>query len=918
MRKRVICRTLALAMAAMMAVPQAGVTTMAATKVTKTRQTQASAKDAEELKTGVEITKVKVGKDYLNNIYGIVFPEIQRGQYADVSKEAKEYGEAIYNQGSIIVNGDTYGFLSNEDDEKKVYEVNYDGLKLKDGSLKEGTNTVVIKAEGYKDKTVVFTKSGDTYTFVSQKDGEDSTDPTPTPHPTPSIENPKEDGTYTVAFKANKAGTEEESMLAGYFEPKAKLEVKNGEMTLSILNVQMANYLTKFSLGLSDGAFTDATRTGYGEANSKGEYDAYEYSMKIDDITKAHTAKVTISAMGGMVQQADITFTSVTKGWKGYEKKDGKQVLVDALIEAGCDTNDDGEISSEELADFSGDGGVLDLSNCGLTDISLLKGLSDKITTVELTGNKITEIPEGLFDNMTNLTTVYLGNNYISKLPENLFKNNKKVENIELSNNKLTEIKKDDFSNLPQLQIIQMEDNNIEKIEDGAFDGDVNLQSIYAPNNELEGLPKKLFKDMKSLTFVDFSNNYFSELPECFSDATKLKKIHVRNNEMTDITKVDFSNMLDLEEINFYKNYIKEVPDGTFANNTKLFSVDLHDNQISDITEKAFANKLENDYDGKLHKLDLTLNNIKVVDPAVMKKSDITINKFYPQKSAMNLTLKKDADGNLTWSQDLSVLDITLWFDKTASDKAREIETVDDYKTMLEKNDWADKNIADVMSEKYNWDIVTEVQEKNADGTWKTVKEMTETDQAEALNGTYKVDDKGIYRISKVLYATLNGTKQYRMTVYSNELNLAEDTTNKPTEPTTEKKDQTTTATKDQTTTATKDQTTTATNNKVIERIKTVLSKVTNLKVKNKKNKKAVITWKKVKNADGYQIYRATKKSGKFKKIKTLKGNRVVKYTNTKLKKNKKYYYKVRAYRTVKGKKAYGAFSTTKKIVVKK
>ena len=79
-----------------------------------------------------------------------------------------------------------------------------------------------------------------------------------------------------------------------------------------------------------------------------------------------------------------------------------------------------------------------------------------------------------------------------------------------------------------------------------------------------------------------------------------------------------------------------------------------------------------------------------------------------------------------------------------------------------------------------------------------------------------------------------------------------------------------------------------------------------------------MITWKKVKNADGYQIYRATKKSGKFKKIKTVKGNRVVKYTNTKLKKNKKYYYKVRAYRTVKGKKAYGAFSTTKKIVVKK
>lgn len=899
MRKRVICRTLALAMAAMMAVPQAGVTTMAATKAAKTQQTQASAKEAEELKTGVTITKAEVSKNWKDEVQGVVFAEVD--PYG--SEEVKSYCSAIEQKGSVTVNGVAYTASYDEEDENRVYECNYRGLQIGTSAFVEGTNTVVIKAEGYKDKTVVFTKSGDTYTFVSQKDGEDSVDPAPTPQPTPSIENPKEDGTYTVAFKANKAGTEEDSMLAGYFEPKAKLEVKNGEMTLSILNIQMANYLTKFSLGLVDGTFTDATRTGYGEANSKGEYDAYEYSMKIDDITKAHTAKVTISAMGGMVQQADITFTSVTKGWKGYEKKDGKQVLVDALIEAGCDTNDDGQISSEELSNFSGEDGVLDLSNSNLTDISLLKGLSNKITTVELTGNKITEIPEGLFDNMTNLTTVYLGNNYISKLPEGLFKNNKKVEDIELSNNKLTEIKKNDLSNLPELKTLQMEDNQITKIEEGSLDGDVKLQSIYAPDNELEGLPEKLFKDMKSLTFVDFSNNYFSELPQCFNDATKLNKIHVRNNEMTDITKVDFSNMPDLTEVNFYKNYIKEVPDGTFAKNTKLYSVDFHDNQISNITEKAFADKLENEDDnGKLHKLDLTLNNIKVVDPAVMKKSDLTINKFYPQKSAMNLTLKKDSDGKLAWSQDLSVLDLTFWFDKTASDEAREIETVEDYKAMLSNNDWADKNIADVMSEKYNWDIVTEVQEKNADGTWKTVKDMTESDQAEALNGTYKVDDKGIYRISKVLYATLNGVKQYRMTVYSNELNLAQEDTNKPAEPTTEKKDQTTTTAK----------------NKVTETIKAVLSKVTNLKVKNKKTKKAVITWKKVKNADGYQIYRATKKSGKFKKIKTIKGNAVVKYTNKKLKKNKKYYYKVRAYRTVKGKKVYSAFSVKKGVVIKK
>ena len=142
-------------------------------------------------------------------------------------------------------------------------------------------------------------------------------------------------------------------------------------------------------------------------------------------------------------------------------------------------------------------------------------------------------------------------------------------------------------------------------------------------------------------------------------------------------------------------------------------------------------------------------------------------------------------------------------------------------------------------------------------------------------------------------------SKQFTFSVYTKDIVVKENSTEKP--GTTETKDPTT-----------------ATNNKVTQTIKTVLSRVTNLKVKNKKNKKAVITWKKVKNADGYQIYRATKKGGKFKKIKTVKGNRVVKYTNTKLKKNKKYYYKVRAYRTVKGKKVYSTFSAKKGVVIKK
>jgi fibronectin type 3 domain-containing protein len=76
---------------------------------------------------------------------------------------------------------------------------------------------------------------------------------------------------------------------------------------------------------------------------------------------------------------------------------------------------------------------------------------------------------------------------------------------------------------------------------------------------------------------------------------------------------------------------------------------------------------------------------------------------------------------------------------------------------------------------------------------------------------------------------------------------------------------------------------------------------------------KITITWKKQAKAYGYEIYRSTKASAKGSKIASVKGT--VKYIDTKkIKKKKTYYYRVRAYQLVKGKKVYGAYSEAKKI----
>lgn len=68
-------------------------------------------------------------------------------------------------------------------------------------------------------------------------------------------------------------------------------------------------------------------------------------------------------------------------------------------------------------------------------------------------------------------------------------------------------------------------------------------------------------------------------------------------------------------------------------------------------------------------------------------------------------------------------------------------------------------------------------------------------------------------------------------------------------------------------------------------------------------------TWTKVKGAEGYEIYRATEKDKELKRIKTIKSEKTVTWTDKKVKKGKAYSYAVRAYKMENKEKVYSKFS---------
>lgn len=100
----------------------------------------------------------------------------------------------------------------------------------------------------------------------------------------------------------------------------------------------------------------------------------------------------------------------------------------------------------------------------------------------------------------------------------------------------------------------------------------------------------------------------------------------------------------------------------------------------------------------------------------------------------------------------------------------------------------------------------------------------------------------------------------------------------------------------------------------VSKRTKLAAPKVT---LKAAGNGKVKLTWTKSRAAGGYEIYYSTKKNGVYTKLKTKSASSTRAYNDTGLAAGEKYYYTVRAYRTVNGSKVYSNYSSIKAVTVK-
>ena len=263
---------------------------------------------------------------------------------------------------------------------------------------------------------------------------------------------------------------------------------------------------------------------------------------------------------------------------------------------------------------------VLVLRQNQLFDLSLESffGLENLIS-LDLSENRVTEIPAGVFSNQF-LNEINISGNALRELGQQTFTDLPILEVLDLSRNSIIGIKNGAFDNIPRLKKLFLSRNRMSSYRGDFFSNtgnETDLHTLDVSHNELTYLYPESFSYHPYLRFVDFSHNKFSFFPTQFiRGLAQLETLDLSSNLIKSVDDGDFANLPKLRKINLSHNEVTQVSENGFQNSSQLQEVDLSFNSITELKSDTFVGLVR-------LLLDLSHNNLTQMPKSIFERRKV-------------------------------------------------------------------------------------------------------------------------------------------------------------------------------------------------------------------------------------------------------------------------------------------------------
>ncbi|XP_050539406.1 protein artichoke [Daktulosphaira vitifoliae] len=259
----------------------------------------------------------------------------------------------------------------------------------------------------------------------------------------------------------------------------------------------------------------------------------------------------------------------------------------------------------------------------GLIPVSVFHPLS-QLQKLDLSFTNIKILSPELFFKTNSLTHLNIRCNGITEIPETMFQTLSNLIWLDVSENQIANIRIGSFAGLSSIKYINLSKNKLSSFKGEYFitkrSSGTSLEEIDMSNNQISYLFPSTFKVHPSIKSIRLSNNKFNYFPsELISGLAYLQEIDLSKNSLKALEEFDFAGLPNFRELNLAENQIDTISETTFHNSTQLQTINLANNNLERIGERTFQGL------NRLHYLSLENNNLTELPDLIFDRSRLKV-----------------------------------------------------------------------------------------------------------------------------------------------------------------------------------------------------------------------------------------------------------------------------------------------------